>query len=383
MKLPLRYNFRSLLRRKTRAAMTAGGIGLAVLVAVLMLALATGLTNSIRDTGHPLNALVTSKGAETIEFSAIDPAVLEVLRFSPHVATAEGRPLASPEVFFTTQAEIAPGREPTQALVRGVLPVALGVHDQVRLTSGRFPEQPGEIMVGPLVATKVDVPGERLAIGQSLDFEGTSWKIVGQFAAPGTAFESEIWGPLDDLMVASRRSELSSIVLRAKNAAALDEMLFDFATRTDVLVEVRPETAYYAAYAEAFRPVQIMVYVMAGMLTLGGVFIGMNTLFAAVMSRIREIGVLRTVGYHRRDIALSFLIESLIPALVGGALACVIALGANGFALRIPMGAFRFEVGPQLLAIGMGLSVLIGILGAAWPLWRSARLKTVDAIRHL
>ena len=206
---------------------------------------------------------------------------------------------------------------------------------------------------------------------------------MGQFIAPGTAFESEIWGPLDDLMVAARRSELSSIVLRAKDAAALKEMLFDFATRSDVLVEARQETAYYAAYAEAFRPVQFMVYVMTGMLVLGGVFVGMNTLFAAVMSRIREIGVLRTVGYRRWDIALAFLIESLVPALIGGTLACLLALGLNGFALRIPMGAFRFEIGPFLLGAGMGLSVLIGILGAAWPLWRSARLKTVDAIRHL
>ena len=382
MALPLRYNFRSLLRRKTRAAMTALGIGLAVLVSVLMLALSTGLMNSIRETGHPLNVLVTSKGAETTEFSAIDLRVLDVLRFSPYVALKDGEPLASPELYFTTQVETAPGPA-APALVRGVLPLALGVNDQVRVTRGRFPNQPGEIMVGALVATNLGVSPERLAVGQSLVFEGTPWKIVGQFAAPGTAFESEIWGPLDDLMVAARRSELSSIVLRARDDAALKEMLFDFATRSDVLVEARQETAYYAAYAEAFRPVQFMVYVMTGMLVLGGVFVGMNTLFAAVMSRIREIGVLRAVGYRRWHIALAFLIESLVPALIGGMLACLLALGLNGFSLRIPMGAFRFEVGPFLFGAGMGLSVLIGILGAAWPLWRSARLKTVDAIRHL
>ncbi len=109
MALPLRYNFRSLLRRKTRAAMTALGIGLAVLVSVLMLALSTGLMNSIRATGHPLNVLVTSKGAETTEFSAIDLRVLDVLRFSPNVALKDGQPLASPELYFTTQVEIAPG----------------------------------------------------------------------------------------------------------------------------------------------------------------------------------------------------------------------------------------------------------------------------------
>ena len=224
---------------------------------------------------------------------------------------------------------------------------------------------------------------ERLAIGKSLVFEGASWKIVGRFAAPGTAFESEIWGPLDELMVAARRSELSSVVLRTRDAASLNEALFDFVTRSDILIEARQETAYYVAYAEAFRPVQFMVYVMTGMLILGGMFVGMNTLFATVMSRIREIGVLRTVGYGRWHIVFAFLVESLILALIGGALACLLVLGLNGFALRIPMGAFRFEVGPSLLGAGMGISLLIGILGAAWPLWRSARVKTVDAIRHL
>ena len=195
MALPLRYNFRSLLRRKTRAAMTALGIGLAVLVSVLMLALSTGLMNSIRATGHPLNVLVTSKGAETTEFSAINLRVLDVLRFSPYVALKDGQPLASPELYFTTQVETAPGAPSAQALVRCVLPLALAVHEEVRLMAGRFPNQPGEIMVGALVPTNLGVSPERIAIGQSLVFEGTPWEIVGQFAAPGTAFESEM-GPL-------------------------------------------------------------------------------------------------------------------------------------------------------------------------------------------
>jgi ABC-type lipoprotein release transport system permease subunit len=174
MALPLCYNFRSLLRRKTRAAMTALGIGLAVLVSVLMLALSTGLMNSIRATGHPLNVLVTSKGAETTEFSAIDLRVLDVLRLSHYVALRDGQPLASPELYFTTQVEVARDVPEAQALVRGVLPLALAVHDQVRLMTGRFPNQPGEIMVGALVPANLGVSSERLAIGQPLVFRGNT-----------------------------------------------------------------------------------------------------------------------------------------------------------------------------------------------------------------
>lgn len=381
--LPLRYNLRSLLRRPMRAVLTAAGIGLAVLVAVLMLALAVGLMNSIRDTGHPLNVLVTSRGAETIEFSAVDRRVYEVLRTSPDVTVADGQPLASPELFFTSLKELSPGHPPAQALLRGVLPVALAVHDQVRVVEGRVPAGPGEIMVGPLAATQLGLPAARLAVDQSLHLEGLNWTIVGRFAAPGTAFESEVWGVLDEFMVAARRGELSSVVLRARDADAMEELLFDLEVRTDVRVAARKESAYYAAHADSYRPILLMVYGMAGMLTLGGMFIGMNTLFASIVSRVREVGILRTVGYRRSHIALAFMIESLIPAVAGGLLAALLALSLNGLALRIPMGAFRLQVDAPLFGAAVLMGLLIGLVGAAWPVWRAVRMRTVDAIRHL
>lgn len=381
--LPLRYNLRSLLLRPTRALLTAAGIGLSVLVAVLMLALAVGLMNSIRDTGHPLNVLVTSSGAQTIEFSAVDRQVHEVLRSSPHVAEADGRALASPELFFTSLKEVTPGAPPVQALLRGVLPVALAVHDQVKVIQGRLPTAPGEVMVGPLVATQLGLPDSRLALGQTLHLEGRPWTIVGRFVAPGTAYESEIWGALDEFMVAGRREELSSLVLRARDAVAMDRLLQDLEERTDVLVVPWREMDYYAAHADSYRPVLLMVYGMAGMLALGGMFIGMNTLFAAIVSRVREVGILRTVGYRRAHIALAFMIESLLPALAGGLMASLLAISLNGLALRIPMGAFRLQMSAELVGAAMVMSLLIGLVGAAWPVWRAMRMKTVDAIRHL
>jgi putative ABC transport system permease protein len=340
--LPLRYNIRSLQRRKARTLLTAAGIGVAVFVSVTMLALAFGLMNSIRDTGHPLNVVVTSRGAETIEFSAIDRRVLDVLRFSPHVAIADEQPLASPELFFTTLIETGPGAA-SQALVRGVLPAALAVHDQVRIVQGRFPDRAGEIMAGPLAATKIGMSPSGIGLGQTLDIEGSTWRIVGLFAAPGTAFESG----------------------------------------TDVLVTARKEVDYYAAYAGSYRPVLLMVYAMTGMLVFGGLFIGMNTLFAAIMGRVREVGVLRIVGYRRWQIAVAFVIESMIPAMAGGLVAGLLALCLNGLPLRIPMGAFRLQVDAQLVAVAVMLSVLIGLLGAAWPVWLAVRLRAVDAIRQL
>lgn len=379
--LPLSYTLRSLAQRKMRNLLTAVGIGLAVLVAVAMLALSSGVIESIRATGHPLNVLILRKGADSIEFSAIDRREFDLLRFSPHVATSGDTPLASAELFLSTLVYV--GDTPRQTLVRGVLPIALSVHDQVRLTEGRFPSQPGEIMAGSLAFAQLGLPDDALAPGQAIHFEGRDWRIVGRFEAPGTAYDAEIWAGLDDLMTAARRTELTSIVLRAKDPAAMDEILFDLDLRTDVLVAARPETDYYAAHAAAYQPVRVMVQAMAAMLVVGGLFIGMNTVFAAIVGRVREIGMLRTVGFRRAPIGISLLLEACAPALVGGILAGILALALNGMALRIPMGAFRLNVDATHIFTAVLLGLLIGLAGAVYPIWRSLRMKTVEAVRHL
>lgn len=383
MKLPFSYNWRNLWRRKTRTVMTTLGIALVIFVSLMMLALSRGVTASIRDTADPANVLVLSKGAETLEFSAIDRKVLEVVKFSALVAEEEGQRLASPELYFTSAIEVPGFPGPRQGILRGALPVALKVHRNVRVTAGRFPTAPGELMVGPLAATRMDVAAAALEIGRELRIEGHAWRIVGQFAAPGTALEAEMWASLDDLMVSSRREEFSVIAVRAASTEGVEELVFDLSTRRDVLVDARSEKDYYRTYAEAFRPVQTMTLAMAVMLVGGGIFTGMNTLFAAIMGRVREVGMLRTLGYTKANIALSFLLEALLMAAAGGAIGSALALLLNGLPMRIPMGAFRFQVDFTLVAVGLGLACLIGLLGVAWPLRRATRIKIVDAIRHL
>ncbi len=382
MTLPLSYNTRNLWRRKTRTLLTAAGIALVVFISLMMLALAKGVTASIRDTAEPNNVMVLSKGAETLEFSAIDRNVLQIVRFSPLVAERNGERLASPEIYFTSAIEVVPGQT-AQALMRGVLPVAMQVHRQVRVTVGRFPNAPGEIMAGPLAATKIGLPVSAFEIGRELSFEGRKWKVVGHFAAPGTALEAEIWGPLDDMMVSARREEFSVIAVTARSSADVEDMVFDFSTRRDILVEARSEMDYYRAYAASFRPVAVMTVIMTAMLICGGIFTGMNTLLAAIMSRVREIGMLRTLGYKRSTVALSFVVEALLISITGGILGCSFALLLNGLPMRIPMGAFRFQVDLSLLAVGLGLACLIGLLGVAWPLRRATQITIVDAVRHL
>ncbi len=377
----LKYHWRSLVLRRSRTLLAAAGIGLAVFVAMAMLGLSRGIVAGFQATGNPLNLLVTSRGAETIEFSSLDRSAYEALRHSPGLAEVDGTALASPEILFAATHE-KNGRF-SQALVRGVLPIAAATHDQVVLTEGRWPSGGAEIAVGPLVAVKLGLPQEALNPGRVLVLDGNPWKIVGRFEAPGTAFEAEIRGPLDSLMTAYRKEELNAVVLSAQDEAALDELLFDLDTRRDVVVSVRRETDYYAAHAEAFRPVTAAIAVMAGILTLGGALLGTNTLFASVTSRTRELGMLRTLGFRRFQLAAGFAFEGLVPAVAGSLAAMVAAFLLQGFALRLPMGAFRIQATPEILATGLALGLLIGLLGSLAAIARTMRLSTIQAIRHL
>lgn len=377
----LKYHWRSLKMRPSRTLLTATGIGLAVFVAMVMLGLARGISASFQATGNPLNVLVTSRGAETIEFSALDRSIYETLRHSPGLAEIDGRSLASPEILFAATYQ-KDGRV-SQALVRGVLPVATAAHGQVRLSEGRWPAGGSEIVVGPLVAVKLGLPPEALRVGQSLVLDGNAWIIVGRFEAPRTAFEAEIWGPLESLMTAYRKDELNALVLQARDEEALEELLFELDTRRDVLVGVRRETDYYAAHAAAFRPISAAIGIMAGILALGGTLLAMNTLFASVASRTRELGMLRTLGFRRAQLAVGFAFESLLPALAGSVIAILGVLLLKGFALRLPMGAFRLQADVHLLVSGLVLGVLIGLLGSSAAIVRTLRLSTIQAIRHL
>lgn len=383
MKLPLKYNLRSLTQRKLRSLLTVLGVAISVFLAVMMLALSRGLSAALVETGEELNVLVLSKGAESVEFSALDREALHVLGSAQGIAEADGLALASPEVNINSLVTIAgSGVKPFPVLVRGVRPeVAMPVHPQVSISEGRVPMRRYEAVVGPLVATRLGVTESALAVGNILEFEGASWEIVGRLSAPGTAFESEIWTQLDDLMVASKREDYSSLVLAATSLAARDDLLFDLRTRTDFRSTAHIESEYYAASAQQARPVQLVALVMAALLISGGMLSGMNTMFNSVMGRIREMAVLQVMGYKRAAVLLSFVLESVLLSLAGGLLGCLGGLALGGMPMKFSMGAFRFIVDEFTLAVGLAIALAIGVFGAALPVMRVARLKTVEGLR--
>jgi len=376
MRLPLKYNVKSILQRPMRSLLTLLGISLAIHLSVVMMGLTRGLVASTAATGDARNALVLSKGAETMEFSALDPQALHILGNTPGIART------SPEVYINSLVSLV-GRsgEPVPVITRGVRQVAYDVHPQVRIVRGRRPRRGFEIAVGPLVATRLGLPEGQLAVGHHLELEGQRWEITGILSAPGTAHEAEIWAPLEDLMVAAKRADYSALVMQAADAAGLEELLFDLEIRTDVRTTSHAEVDYYGAEAERLKPLQAIAVMMTVMLVFGGLMAGMNTMHTSVMGRSREMAVLQVTGYRRPAVLAGFLLEGLLLSLAGGIAGSAAGLIFNGLPMKFSMSAFRFQVDGDVLAIGLALALIVGIVGTLVPVLRIARKPIAEGLR--
>ncbi len=383
MRMPLAYNLKSLARRKGRSAITMLGVSVAVFVAVLMMSLSKGLVASAKSTGSPDNVIVLSRGAESLEFSAIEPSDFHVLKSTGYAADKNGEPLVSPETYINTIVTMPGmhGGPAMRGLVRGVLPVAFDVHEQTGMAAGSPPERGGKIAVGRLAATKLGIHESALRIGSEIEFEGTKWTVSGILDAPGTAFESEIWANLDDLMAAAKRTDFSAVTVKTGGQTAADDLLFDLITRTDIRVEAKLETEYYGGMARAMKPVQVVANLMTVMLALGGMLVAMNTMFTSILGRTKEMAVLLVMGFKRRAVLASFILESLALCGIGGVIGTAAGIALNGMPMKTVMGAFRFSADAEVALLGIAISAVIGIIGAAAPAASVARIGAVEALR--
>jgi len=261
------------------------------------------------------------------------------------------------------------------------------VHSQVRVVEGRAPEAgKDEILVGSLAATKMGLPPQRLAVGQTLVFDQRVWTIVGRFEAPGTVMEAEVWVPLSDLQIAARRDNLSCVVLTLDDAAhggAEFEDVDAFARqRLDLELVALRETAYYAKLRAFFRPIQIMVWTTATLIALGGLLGGLNTMYAAFASRVRELGSLQAIGFPRYAIVASLVQESVLATAAGALVAAGLAVWLlNGITVRFSMGVFGLVIDSSVLLAGLAAGLLLGLAGALPPAYRCLRLPISDALK--
>ncbi len=385
--LPFEYGVRNLGRSSTRLALSVGGSALMVLLVLAAGAFVRGMSRTLRATGSQQNVILLGAGSEeSIERSEIPAGSASLIAASISGIRARlGVPYASPQVHLALPVKRTPNdKESELVVVRGVTPAALLVHPQVQILNGRMPiAGRDEVMVGQFAALKLGMSTGELANGATIWLSEKPWTIVGQFAAPGTVMDAEIWAPLTDLKTATKRETDSCIILTLDRAEFADVDAF-CKQRPDLELSAQRESDYYAKLTTFFQPVRTVVWVTALLIGMGGLFGGMNTMYAAFASRVRELGMLQCLGYRRLAIIVSLVQESLLTTTAGALVACFVAVMLlDGVAVRFTLGAFGLTVDAAVLVIGMIAGALLGIVGALPPAWRSMRLPIPESLKAI
>jgi len=375
--LPLSYAIRNLWRRRTRTALTLGGIALITTLVVLMGGFARGLAGTARSSANDdVMILVGSNGEHDMIRSVIPRGNAEAAAAGvPHAAEDGGRRAVSPELHSATRVGDRIG------LMRGVTDGAYLVHRKITVVAGREPRKPFEVMAGRLAARRMGLAEEAMRVGAIIELEGMAWAVVGQFAAPGTVLEAEIWARLDDLALATRRTDVSCVAVRLDSPANMKKVAL-WVNRNGVAYEIVavPETRLFETLQRALNPIAGLAWLMALLVLVGGVFACANTMFAAVLARTREVGTLRAIGYGPLAVGFSLLQEALFLGLMGGLIGFWLAGLFGEVPLKFPMGAFYLDLSPAIRLAGLGSGLLAGLIGGLVPAWRAVRLPLPDAL---
>lgn len=386
--IPARYNVRNLRVRWVTTLMTVLGTGLVVWASVLAFGLTYGLEHALRITGNPLDLIVLRKGSQDETSSGIEQALArQVVALDGIARDREGQPMCSVEFVTILTAARRNNAGTTNLTVRGLEQPGRALRPGFRIVPGGRDIRPGlnEIIVSRRMAERF----ENLGLGETFVINKVDFKVVGYFEAAGSAAESEVWTDLRDLTTARRTpGAVSSVNLRAQDEMAKRKLIDRIENDEQFGLKVVDEPSYFAEQMSSSIALRVVGYFIAGFLTIGAMFAAANTMYAAVASRAREIGTLRAIGFRRRSILFSFLLESLLLCVAGGVLGCLATLPFNGLSTGTANWAtfseitFSFRFGPEVLIQGIMLAVTMGLLGGLFPAIRAVRMNIVSALRE-
>lgn len=380
--LPFTYAVRNLFRSKARLAQTIGGSGLVVLLVMAAVAVNTGMKRVLSASGSANNVILIGAGSEeSIQRSEVADRTAGIAEAGvPGISQHLGVRAVSSEIHYMNYLTIADGRR-GQALFRGVTHQALRVHPEVRVIAGAFPSA-GELMVGELAWRKLGLEKETLKPGSEVVLDGQKMRVSGIFAAPGTVLESEVWATLGDLRVLAKRDTVSCIAIRLDDPADFVEAELFTKQRLDLELSALKETDYYARLTAFFKPLRAMTWITAGLIAAGALFGGINTLYAAFASRVREMATLQAIGFGRGSLLLSLIQESTLACLTGTLIASVVALLLlDGLTIPFSIGAFTLEISPGVALTGIITGVLLGLIGTLPPAIRCLKPALPTALR--
>lgn len=384
--IPSSYTLRNLLNHKVTSLLTLLGVMLVVFVFAAVLMLADGLLKTLVSTGADDNAIVIRKASQTEVTSVIFRDQADIVSTYPEIKTgADGLPMFTNELYVLIAGQKRQTGDNSNIVVRGVTEHSISIRPNVKLIEGRM-WKPGtaEIIAGKAVAKNFKGCG----LGETVKFGSRDWTVVGIVDAGGSAFDSELWGDVEQLMDAFRRPVYSSMTFKLNDASQFETVKQRIESDRRLSLDVKREKQYYAEqskYTTTF--IKMVGIVICIVFSFGAIIGAMITMYAAVANRTKEIGTLRSLGFSRFAILAAFLFESILMSVVGGALGLIAAsflrfmqISTTNFNTFSEL-AFNFSVTPETVIASLIFALLMGLIGGFLPAVRASRLKIVDALR--
>lgn len=385
MSLPISYNLRNLRHRPGTTAMTALGIALTVMITLFILELLTGLNQAFVNTGDPLNVLVMRKGSDAELSSIITHQDFATMKILPEVARdAQGRAMASGELMVVIVLPRRDGTGEVNVSVRGMSEMGQELRPDVRLVAGRW-FRPGQREI--VVSQSIRHRFANVGLGDKVRFGKGNWTVVGVFDAGNSAHSSEIWADVDTMAADFGRPVYSSALLHTTSPAAARQLIQTVSDDQRLELSGQLEPDYYAAQTKSGGPIKAIGTLVAIIMAIGSCFAAMNTMYAAVAYRSREIATLRILGFSRPSILLSFMIESMLLSLLGGLAGVLLALPLSGMstgtsnAVTFSEVVFHLQMTPGLVITALLFALLMGLIGGLAPAWHASRQEILVALR--
>jgi putative ABC transport system permease protein len=394
MAIPISYNLRNLRLRKGLTVMTALGIALTVTTAIFLMALVAGLDRAFVSSGSPLNVLVLRKGSEAELSGGFDASLFPTLKTLPGIGKdSHGEPMVSGEWVVVIVLPRKDGTGEVNVTVRGMMPDGLEMRQlpgpdhrsNLTLVAGRwFQTGQREVVVSKSIRDRF----AHANIGDTMQFGKGWWKVVGVFDAGGSAYESEVWGDVNQMASDfDRQGGFASAYLRATDAISAEALKNRVSDDQRLKLEGMLESEYYAKQTSSGTPIKVIGWVVGIIMAIGSIFAAMNTMYAAVAYRGREIATLRVIGFSRPAILTSFVLESLLLALLGALVGIVLMLPFNGMqtgtsnAVTFSEVVFALRITPMVAGRAIIFALIMGFIGGLLPAWHAAEQNILTALR--
>jgi putative ABC transport system permease protein len=385
--IPLKYNIGNLTARRVSTLMTILGIGVVIAVMISMMALQNGVHSAVVSSGSKDNLMVMREGAAAELSSWVTKDAFRIIRAMPGIAKDNnGSPMISGELVIIFKIPKKDDPKGSNVLVRGVTPMAFTMRPYVQLIEGRM-FRPGLNEV--IVARRIRDRFVNTGLGDTFQFGSQKYNVVGVFDAKGTAFDSEMWCDADFLGQARKREAYSSVIVRPVDRSAFESIEAGIKNDNRLKLDVKSEYKYYDDQTSGLAGIVILVAIVTFFMTIGAILGTMNTMFSAIASRGRELATMRALGFKRRSILLSVIIESAFVSLLGGIAGLLLALPVNAISTgttnfeTFSEVAFNFRVDARVAITGIVIALIAGIIGGALPALSAARMPITKALREI